>query len=50
MSKIKLKKKKIIYPELKVTIDKGGNGITLFKSPAPVLTGDTRYALITSDI
>ena len=42
--------KQKFYPELKVTIDKGGNGITLFKSPAPVLTGDTRYALITSDI
>ena len=38
------------YPELKVSIDAEGNGITLFKSPAPVLSDDTRYALITSDI
>lgn len=38
------------YPGLKVYIDKQGQGITLYKSPAPVLPGDTRYALITSDI
>lgn len=38
------------YPELKVKIDQDGSGITLFKSKAPVLEKDTRYALITSDI
>ena len=38
------------YPDLKVNIDKDGQGITLYKSRAPVLAGDTRYALITSDI
>lgn len=38
------------YPGLKVEIDRGGEGITLYKSPAPILSEDTRYALITSDI
>jgi len=38
------------YPELKVNFDKNGEGITLYKSPAPILAKDTRYALITSDI
>ena len=38
------------YPEVKVTFDANGSGITLYKSPTPVLKNDTRYALITSDI
>lgn len=36
------------YPELNVEIDKTGTGITLFKSPTPVLKDDVRYALISS--
>lgn len=36
------------YPELKVKIEQ--TGITLFKSPTPVLKEDTRYALITSEL
>ena len=42
--------KEKFYPELKFSIDKSGEGITLYKSPAPILANDTRYALITSDI
>ncbi|MCQ2754281.1 MAG: plasmid encoded RepA protein [bacterium] len=38
------------YPELKVRFDEGGIGITLFKSPTPVLKDDVRYALITANI
>ena len=38
------------YPELKVNIDSGGTGITLYKSPTPVLQDDVRYALISSSI
>lgn len=38
------------YPELKVFIDKGGTGITLYKSPTPVLQDDVRYALISSGL
>ena len=38
------------YPELKVEIDKSGYGITLHKSPAPVLKDDVRYALISSNL
>ncbi|MBQ9206368.1 MAG: plasmid encoded RepA protein [Treponema sp.] len=38
------------YPEVKVSFDQNGSGITLYKSPTPVLKDDTRYALITSDI
>ncbi len=38
------------YPDLKVEIDEGGAGLTLYKSPTPVIKDDTRYALITSDI
>lgn len=38
------------YPEVKFSIDDTGAGITLYKSPTPVLKDDTRYALITSDI
>ena len=36
------------YKELKVDIDPHGSGITLYKSPTPVIKDDTRYALITS--
>lgn len=38
------------YPELKVDIDSTGAGITLYKSPTPVLENDVRYALISSDL
>lgn len=38
------------YKEVKFEIDKDGTGITLFKSPTPVLKKDPRYALITSDL
>jgi hypothetical protein len=38
------------YPELKMEIEKSGTGITLFKSPAPVLKDDVRYALISSNL
>lgn len=38
------------YPELKVNFDPEGAGITLYKSPTPVLKDDKRYALITCDI
>jgi len=40
--------KKKHYPELRVDIDSHGSGITLFKSPTPIVKDDTRYALITS--
>lgn len=36
------------YPELNINIDKSGTGVTLFKSPTPVLQGDVRYALISN--
>lgn len=42
--------KKKYYPEVNIDIDRGGAGITLRKSPTPVLKDDTRYALITSSI
>ena len=38
------------YPELNVEIDKGGTGLTLFKSPTPVLKDDIRYALISANM
>ncbi len=38
------------YPELRVEIDKAGTGLTLFKSPTPVLKEDVRYALISANI
>ncbi len=38
------------YKEVKFEINKDGSGITLFKSPTPVLKKDPRYALITADI
>ena len=37
------------YPELKVDLS-DPTGITLHKSPTPILKGETRYALITSNI
>ena len=37
------------YPELKVNLSEPA-GITLYKSPTPVLKNDKRYALITSNI
>ena len=42
--------KKKYYPEVKIDIASDGSGITLHKSPTPVLKNDTRYALITSNI
>lgn len=38
------------YPELKVEVDKNGTGITLFKSPTPVLQDDVRYALVSTNL
>lgn len=38
------------YKEVKYEINSDGSGITLFKSPTPVLKNDPRYALITADI
>lgn len=38
------------YPELNLDISKDGSGITLLKSPTPVIENDPRYALITTDI
>ncbi len=38
------------YPEVKFTIAPDGSGITLIKSPTPVLKDDKRYALITANI
>lgn len=38
------------YPEVKIDFAKDGTGITLYKSPTPVLKNDPRYALITTDI
>ena len=38
------------YKEVKFEIDRNGSGITLFKSPTPVLKKDPRYALITADL
>ena len=42
--------KKKYYPELNVEFDNQGCGITLYKSPTPIIKDDTRYALITSTI
>ena len=38
------------YPEVRIKFSEDGGGITLFKSPTPVLKSDPRYALITTDI
>lgn len=38
------------YPEVKVGFNENGAGITLYKSPTPVIENDVRYTLITSDI
>lgn len=42
--------KKKYYHDLNVEIPSSGEGITLIKSPTPVIKNDTRYALITSMI
>lgn len=42
--------KKKYYPEVKIDTDSSADGITLYKSPTPVIKNDTRYALITSTI
>lgn len=42
--------KEKFYKEVRFEINKDGSGITLFKSPTPVLKKDPRYALITADI
>lgn len=38
------------YKEVNVDVDKHGLGITLLKSPTPIVKNDTRYVLITSAI
>lgn len=38
------------YKEVRFEVDKNGGGVTLYKSPTPVLKKDPRYALITTDI
>ena len=38
------------YHEVKFSISQDGSGITLYKSPTPVLKDDKRYALITANI
>lgn len=38
------------YPEVNVDIGSSSDGITLYKSPTPVIKNDTRYALITCTI
>lgn len=38
------------YPELNIEIDRAGTGLTLFKSPTPVLKDDIRYALISANM
>lgn len=38
------------YKEVKFEINKDGSGVTLYKSPTPVLKKDPRYALITADL
>lgn len=38
------------YPEVRIKFSEYGDGITLYKSPTPVLKSDPRYALITTDI
>lgn len=38
------------YPEVRYVVDPDGKGITLCRSPTPVISEDVRYALITSDI
>ena len=38
------------YPEVLINFSSDGTGITLHKSPTPVLKDDPRYALITTDI
>lgn len=38
------------YPEVLINFSSDGTGITLHKSPTPILKDDPRYALITTDI
>jgi hypothetical protein len=38
------------YPEVMINFSSDGTGITLHKSPTPILKDDPRYALITTDI
>ena len=38
------------YPEVQIDFSPDGRGITLHRSPAPILKEDPRYALITTDI
>lgn len=38
------------YPEVKFSVDETGAGVTLYRSPTPVIKNDPRYALITTDI
>lgn len=38
------------YKECRVEINEDGSGITLYKSPTPVIKDDVRYALITTDL
>jgi len=38
------------YPEIRIDFSTHGDGITLYKSPTPILKNDQRYALITTDL
>ncbi len=49
LDQLKIIKKKY-YPEVKFEIAKDGTGLTLIKSPTPVVKNDQRYVLITSNI
>ena len=41
--------KKKYYPEVNIDLE-AADGITLYKSPTPIIKNETRYALITSTI
>lgn len=49
IDQIKLIKEKY-YKELNVSISEDGTGITLYKSPVPIMADETRYILITSNL
>lgn len=49
IDQIKLIKDKY-YKELNVSISEDGTGITLYKSPVPIMADETRYVLITSNL
>lgn len=49
IDQIKLIKEKY-YKELNVSISEDGTGITLYKSPVPIMADETRYVLITSNL